>query len=189
MKRILLLACSTMMLLVVTSCSDDDAKRAEFTQVAQSRTTKELLDDLYIGSDGDVQAIARILHCTPSSIDRIRSDKTIATTEFEERVVDVMVYYNLNDQSFSKLRAQLDDEWGWYDSVLHWPSHHPWSFWIVNIVLLLILAFATAIAIWPILAEILLFLVAWIAFLICAPGEMEDRYVDTFNPTIEQVDF
>ncbi|HCY73261.1 MAG TPA: hypothetical protein DHU75_03890, partial [Rikenellaceae bacterium] len=67
------------------------------------------------------------------------------------------------------------------------------SFWIVNIILLLILAFYAILALYaivaicPILAEMLLFLVAWIALLICSPKPMEDKYVDSINPVIEQV--
>ena len=55
---------------VLTSCNDD--KREEYVKVAESRSTADLLDDLYVGSEGDVEAIARILKCTPSSIERIR---------------------------------------------------------------------------------------------------------------------
>ena len=128
-----------------------------------------------------------MLGATPSSIERIRKGQSAPTEDFEQRIKDVSIYYAQNKQSFSKLRAAIDDEWGWYNSVLHWPSHHPWSFWIVNIILLLILAFAALVAIWPILAEMLLFLVAWIALIICSPKPMEDKYVDSINPVIEQV--
>lgn len=92
-----------------------------------------------------------------------------------------------NDQSFSKLQSIVDPEYGWFDSILNFPSHHPWWFWSINIILLLILAFATLIAIWPILLEMLIFLIAWIASLICSPGAMQDSYVDSINPTIEQI--
>ena len=174
----------------LSSCSNEDAKakkRVEIAKIVEKRSAKDLLNDLYIGSDGDIESLARMLGATPSSIERIRTGQSAPTEDFEQRIKDVSIYYAQNKQSFSKLRAAIDDEWGWYDSVLHWPSHHPWSFWIVIIILLLILAFATIIAIWPILAEMLLFLIAWIALLICSPKPMEDKYVDSINPVIEQV--
>lgn len=173
---------------LMTSCSDDDSeKRVEFAKIVESRTSQDLLNDLYVGSDADVEAIARIMNVTPSSIERIRKGETDPTDQFEERIYEVSVYYMQNDQSFSKLKSIVDPEYGWYDSVLNFPSHHPWWFWSINIILLLILAFATLIAIWPILIEMLIFLVAWIASLICSPDVIQDQYVDSINPTIEQI--
>ena len=175
--------------LCITSCSNSNSarKRVEIAKIIENRSAKDLLNDLYIGSDGDVESLARMLGATPSSIERIRTGATLPAEDFEQRIKDVSIYYAQNNQSYSKLRAAIDDEWGWYDSILHWPSHHPWSFWITNIILLLLLAFATLVAIWPILAEMLVFLVAWIALLICSPKPVEDKYVDSINPVIEQM--
>lgn len=173
---------------MLTSCNSDK-KREEYVKVAESRSTADLLDDLYVGSEGDVEAIARILKCTPSSIERIRKGETSATSQFAERVVDVSVYYYLNGQSFSKLRAALDDEWKWYNDVLYFPKHHPFWFWTINIILFLGLAFLTLVFVWPLLIELVIFFICWIIALIFSPGAMPDRYQDTFNPTVEQVDF
>lgn len=186
LKSTLLFVVSAILLLT-TSCGNDDSKRDEFTQIAQSRSTQELLEDLYVGSDGDVEAMARILNCTPSSIERIRKGETEATAQFAERVVDVSVYYYLNKQSFSILREQLDPSWKWYNSFLHSIKHHPVLFWSITIVLFLGLAFAELVFVWPLLIELLLFLICWIISLFAQPKPMEDRYADTFNPIIEQV--
>ena len=172
---------------VLTSCNDD--KREEYVKVAESRSTADLLDDLYVGSEGDVEAIARILKCTPSSIERIRKGETSATSQFAERVVDVSVYYYVNGQSFSKLRAALDDEWKWYNDVLYFPKHHPFWFWAITIALFLGLAFAALVFVWPLLLELGFFLICWLIALICSPDAMQDRYQETINPTVEQIDF
>ena len=120
----------------------------------------------------------------------------IALREFEEKVKTVAIYYYQNDRKFSLLQSALDEEYGWYDSILNFPSHHPWIFWIVNIVLLLIFVSSIiilviwpilVIAIWSSLAEMLIFLIAWIVSLICAPNQMTDKFTNTINPTIEQV--
>lgn len=179
-----------MMLLSVSisSCSQDDSgKRIEYAKIVESRSTQDLLNDLYVGSDADVEAIARIMNVTPSSIERLRKGETEPTDEFEERIHEVSVYYMQNDQSFSKLQSVVDPEYGWYDSILNFPSHHPWWFWSINIILLLILAFAAIVAIWPILIEMLIFLIAWIASLICSPDAIQDNYIESINPTIEQI--
>ncbi len=169
------------------SASDEAENRIEAAKIVESRSSEDLLNDLYLASDGNIESLSRILQVTPSSINRLRNGKTVATAKFEEKVKTVAIYYYQNDRRFSLLQSALDDEYGWYDSVLNFPSHHPWIFWIVNIVLLLILAFATLIAIWPILVEMLIFLLAWAISLICAPGPISDNFTNSINPTIEQI--
>lgn len=43
-----------------------------------------MLNDLYMGSNGDIESLARMLGCTPSSIERIRNGQTQAADEFEK---------------------------------------------------------------------------------------------------------
>ena len=176
------------------SCKSDVEKRIEYAKIVESRSTKDLLNDLYVGSDGDVQAIARIMNVSPSSIERIRNGETEPTDEFDERVHEVAIYYMQNDQKFEKLRSVVDPEYGWYDTVLNFPSLHPWWFWCGNIILLLVIIaiivgseeFHIGI-LGVILLEMLVFLIAWIASLIWSPNNMEDKYIESINPTIEQV--
>lgn len=171
-----------------TSCSNDADDRVEAAKVVESRDSKALMSDLFLACDGDVEALARILQCTPTSIDRIRNGQSEPTLQFEEKIKSIAVFYYQNDRKFSKLRSALDPEYGWYDSVLYFPSHHPWIFWIANILILLFLAFVSGfIGIWIILFEMLVFFIAWIASLICSPDAMQDNYVDTINPVIEQI--
>ena len=187
-KKFLIFLISILNVLAFSSCSNGGAdKRLEYARIVESRTCQDLLDDLYVGSDGDVEAMARIMNVTPSSIERIRKGETDPTDQFDERIREISIYYMQNDQSFSKLQSIIDPEYGWYDSVLNFPSHHPVWFWSINILLLLILAFAAIIAIWPILIEMLIFLIAWLASLVCSPDAIKDTYVNSFNPTIEQI--
>lgn len=178
---------------VFFSCSkDDNEKRIEYAKIVEGRLTQDLLNDLYVGSGGDVEAIARIMNVTPSSIDRIRNGETEPTDEFDERVHEVSIYYMQNDQNFEQLRSVVDPEYGWYDTVLNFPSIHPWWFWttVIIIVLLGLLSFIIPVFFIDVVGAILLlllFLVAWIASLICSPDVIQDSYVDSINPTIEQV--
>lgn len=172
---------------VLLSCSSDEEKRAEFAQIVESRSCESLLNDLYLGCDGDIEALARVLRATPSSIERLRKGETLPTKEFEERVKQASVYYVQNDQDFDEVRAVLDEEYAWYDNVLDFPTRHKVAFWTINIIILLILAFAALVAIWPLLIELLIFLIAWICLLICSPEPMYDNYTDSINVTIEQL--
>lgn len=177
--------------IITQGCSSSEAnevaRRAEYTQIVEKKSAVDAMNELYVASDGDIESLARMLLTTPSVINRIRRGETSPTLDFEEKFKEVLVFYNLNDRSFSKLQSALDEEYGWYDSILNFPSHHPWWFWSINIILILILAFAALIAIWPILLELLVFLIAWIAMLVCSPNQMEDRYTDSINPVMEQM--
>ena len=107
-----LLLISLISLVSFVSCSSNDAeKRVEIAKIIEGRNAKDLLNDLYIGSDGNVEALARMLGATPSSINRIRNGETKATEDFEKRIKDVSIYYSQNGQSFSKLRSTIDTEW------------------------------------------------------------------------------
>ena len=196
-KRLLLVVTLIVSPFILSSCSgsDEAENRIEAAKVVESRSNEDLLNDLYLASDGDIESLSRILQVTPSSINRLRNGKTVATAKFEEKVKTVAIYYYQNDRKFSLLQSALDEEYGWYDSILNFPSHHPWIFWIVNIVLLLIFVSSIILIIWPILliaiwsslAEMLIFLIAWIVSLICAPEQMPDNFTNSINPTIEQV--
>lgn len=183
----LIIALVCIMSMGLSSCATDAEKRTEAAKIVESRSTQDLLNDLYLACDGDSESLARVLQVTPSSVERLRNGKSDPTIQFEEKVKTVSIYYYQNDRKYSKLRAILDPEYGWYDSVLNFPSHHPFIFWGGNILLLLLLAFIAIVAIWPILIEMLIFLIAWLVSLIMAPGAMEDKYVDTINPVVEQV--
>lgn len=171
------------------SCSSDEEaqKRAEATQIVESRSSKQQLEDLYLGAEGDIEALARVLGTTPSVIERIKSEKTIPTEKFAERIKEVDIYYMQNEQMFSKLRSILDPEYAWWEAVLHFHHHHAVLFWTINIILLILLAFVALIDIWPILAELLIYLVAWICSLIWSPAPVVDNYVEQINPVMEQL--
>lgn len=172
---------------VFASCQSDEEKRAEFEEIARSRSTEILLNDLYLGCDGDIETLARVLKATPSSIERLRKGETKPTPAFEERIVEASVYFMQNDQNFDQVRAVLDDEYAWYDSILDFPSTHTIAFWVILIGLLALLAFVAIVAIWPIIIMGAIFLIAWIASLCCSPEQIKDVYTDSINPTIEQL--
>ena len=192
-SKVLYIVIIALCTMFVSSCSEDESeKRIEFAKIVESRTSQDLLNDLYVGSDADLEAIARIMNVTPSSIERIRNGETEPTAQFEERIREVSLYYMQNDQSFTKLQSVLDPEYGWYDIFLNAPSHHPWWFWGINIGLLVLSAlfFIPSVAIaggLGLLLELLFYCVVWIAAWICTPDTIQDSYVDSINPTIEQI--
>ena len=193
-KRLLLVVTLIVSPFILSSCSgsDEAENRIEAAKVVESRSCEDLLNDLYLASDGDIESLSRILQVTPSSIDRLRNGKTVATAKFEEKVKTVAIYYYQNDRKFSLLQSALDEEYRWYDSIWNFPSHHPWIFWIVNICTVLITVITWKYVTgeyggYIILIELSIFLIAFIASRFCAPDQMTDKFTNTINPTIEQV--
>lgn len=197
--RILKVTLIVVLSVMFFSCSDNVSeaeKRVEYTQIMEKRSSQDLMNDLYIACDGDIDALARVLAITPSSIERIRKGETSPTESFENKLKEVSIYYNIHDKSFSKLRSALDEEYSWYDSVLNFPSHHPYWFWgitIIPICLFAIVIFCSpdgaqvGIFLVSYLIEGAVFLIAWICMLIFSPSPIEDKYTDTINPVIEQI--
>ena len=193
-KHLLLVVTLIVSPIIFSSCSSSNEaeNRIEAAKVVESRSNEDLLNDLYLASDGDIESLSRILQVTPSSINRLRNGKTVATAKFEEKVKTVAIYYYQNDRKFSLLQSALDEEYGWYDSILNFPSHHPWIFWIVNICTVLITVIywddvTGALGGYILLIELSIFLIAFIASRFCAPDQMTDKFTNTINPTIEQV--
>ena len=101
-------------LLSLQGCSYAETKeatrRVEYTQIVEKKSAIDAMNELYVAADGDIESLARILQTTPSVINRIRQGETLPTMDFEEKYKEILVYYNLNDRSFSKLQSALDDE-------------------------------------------------------------------------------
>ncbi|MEE0900699.1 MAG: hypothetical protein UIG52_03640 [Bacteroidales bacterium] len=166
------------------SCSSDEEKLAEFEEIARSRSTEILLNDLYVASDGDIEALARVLKATPSSIERLRKGETKPTPAFEERIIEASVYFMQNDQNFNQLRSILDEEYAWYEYVVHFPGKNI----TLSIVIVIILSIASIFVFGlPIIAAFLFYIVAWVISLCCSPEQIKDIYTDSINPTIEQL--
>ena len=94
--------------------AEEAEKRTEITQIIDGMSTKDVLNQLYIFSKGDTEALARILLCTPSSIDRIRKGETTATPEFSKRIKEILSYTSIEGGDFEDLRQALDSEYSWY---------------------------------------------------------------------------
>ena len=196
-KHLLLVVTLIVSPVIFSSCSSSDEaeNRIEAAKVVESRSNEDLLNDLYLASDGDIESLSRILQVTPSSINRLRNGKTVATAKFEEKIKTVAIYYYQIDRKFYLLQSALDEEYRWYDSIWNFPSHHPWIFWIVNICTVLITVIT--VITWDLetaeyggyilLIELSIFLIAFIASRFCAPDQMTDKFTNTINPTIEQV--
>lgn len=87
---------ATFFFLILTSCSKDNGTESLIEDKLESMSGKEILRELLIKNDNDVNQLARIFDCSPSSLKRILEGKeTIATPnaliEFKNVLHQVLV--------------------------------------------------------------------------------------------------
>lgn len=87
---------TTMLFLTLTSCSKDNGTESLIEDKLESMSGKEILRELLIKNDNNVNQLARIFDCSPSSLRRILEGKeTIATPnaiiEFKNVLHQVLV--------------------------------------------------------------------------------------------------
>lgn len=178
-----------MTLLLVSSCRSNDAeearKRSEFAQIIDERSSKDVLNELYIASDGDTEALARILQVTPSSVERLRKGETYPTDAFRDRLKEVATYYAQHDKSFRELRSALDSEYKWYDEIKDYPFKHVMAFVIILIILIILVSFVSADILWLMLLAALVWGVSVALSWMFSPDAMKDSYTKSINPNIE----
>lgn len=89
MKIIHLLLVVTLIVspVIFSSCSSSDEaeNRIEAAKVVESRSNEDLLNDLYLASDGDIESLSRILQVTPSSINRLRNGKPLLLQNLKKK--------------------------------------------------------------------------------------------------------
>ncbi len=67
--------------LILTSCSKDNGTESLIEDKLETMSGKEMLRELLIKNDNDVNQLARIFECSPSSLKRILRGETLATTD------------------------------------------------------------------------------------------------------------
>lgn len=196
MKKLALLIISiSSLVFCVSSCSSSSSqerKRAEAAKIIQNKDCGDLLNDLYLAADGDEQSLARILNVTPSVINRVRNGETKPSIEFEDRIREVSVFYYVNAKNFYRLRSDLDPKWKpIIDTIGHLPKYNPVLFWFILLLFVGGIVFCLKVWFyqsWKLFAlAVAIYLFIWLLSVIFAPRAMNDPYVDTINPVVEQV--
>lgn len=206
-KRVFINLTLLMAVVSFVSCvkKDDSEARAKMAYIAETTEIAQIVDNLYVGSAGDIEALARILGCTPSSIRRLEKGQSVPTVQFEERIREVYKYYALNNSSFTRLRYVLDPKWHWYDTVRSVVEIYPMALLYINVLIMLLVlighliscefdfvyAFCSVLDFIIALVKVIAIEVAF--FLIIAltahltPSPMQDNYTDNINPAIEKL--
>ncbi|MBC5842639.1 hypothetical protein H8R23_14590 [Flavobacterium sp. F-380] len=94
---------TTMLFLIITSCTKDTGTDSLIEDKLETMSGKEILRELLIKNDNDVNQLARIFECSPSSLKRIVDGETFATPEAEKQ------FKNILNQTLVSKDKSLDD--------------------------------------------------------------------------------
>lgn len=92
-----------LLFLICTSCSKDNGTESLIESKLERMSGKEMLVELLIKNDNDVNQLARIFECSPSSLKRIVEGETIPTTEAKNQ------FKNALNQTLITKEKSLDE--------------------------------------------------------------------------------
>jgi hypothetical protein len=81
---------ATFFFLILTSCSKDKGTESLIEDKLETMSGKEMLRELLIKNDNDVNQLARIFECSPSSLKRIVDGETFATPQAEKQFKNIL---------------------------------------------------------------------------------------------------
>ena len=94
---------TTLFFLILTSCTKDNGTESLIEDKLETMSGKEMLRELLIKNDNDIDQLARIFECSPSSLRRIVEGETFATPEAEKQ------FKNILNQTLVSKEKSLDD--------------------------------------------------------------------------------
>jgi hypothetical protein len=94
---------TTLFFLILNSCTKDNGTESLIEDKLETMSGKEMLRELLIKNDNDIDQLARIFECSPSSLRRIVEGETFATPEAEKQ------FKNILNQTLVSKEKSLDD--------------------------------------------------------------------------------
>ncbi len=184
-----------MLMFVVQLCSRrevSDDRRNEIAQIVENRETAELINDFYMASEGDTEAIARIFNVTPSTIERIRNRTTEPSYELEDRIKEAALFFYTHNKNFYKLRSDFDPKWNLFHAIGTARDNNPMFFWLITIAVILATLYFNFQNGWqnvkvtiPLLVVIIAIYAGSIFYTRHFPKSVEDTYTVSINPAVE----
>ncbi len=107
----------------------------------KATSTIEQINSLLELNGSDTTTIARILNVSDSEIAAVLSGEKPYPAALCDRAEEVYNYALNKGHSLLRIRAKYDSNFAWYDHILLSPIVHPWLFWTITAILLLLLIF------------------------------------------------
>lgn len=128
---------TTLFFLILTSCSKDNGTESLIEDKLETMSGKEMLRELLIKNDNDINQLARIFECSPSSLKRILESETLTTSEAENQFKNVLnqtlIAKEKTLDELDPLKQSLS-----YKTKLFITSHYVWIIGMICIILLLV---------------------------------------------------
>ncbi|MFH6936003.1 hypothetical protein [Flavobacterium sp. FlaQc-30] len=192
-KKLYLLLFTILSCLISISCSKDNGTDSLIEEKLDSMTGKEIIRELLIKNDNDINQLARIFDCSPSSLMRILKGETINTPQAEKEFKNVL---NLTLIAKEKTLDEIDpSKQSWiFKSRFFIENHYIWLIIMLCIIFLLvsielveinffsIIAIAFSIAI---LLAILIYIIDMAFIWFTDPPLLVDKFKNTYDPIWE----
>lgn len=171
-----------LLFLLFASCSKDNGTESLIEIKLERMSGKEMLVELLIKNDNDVNQLARIFECSPSSLKRIVEGETIPTTEAKNQFKNAL---NQTLITKEKTLEELDPEHTWYKTIKSFFEDH---FLILLIVYILTFAICYFVGIVNIFADIIILsIIVYVLITIYMWFKGEPIIIDNFKNTIDPI--
>lgn len=90
----------------------------EYQKIIEEKSCKEILNDFYINTNGNMEMIARMVGCTPEEINNIRVKNSPVSKELNQKIHEIYLFYINHNSSLSDLRNEFDPEYDFKDKVI-----------------------------------------------------------------------
>lgn len=128
---------ATFFFLILTSCSKDNGTESLIEDKLDSMSGKEMLRELLIKNDNDVNQLARIFECSPSSLKRILNGETITTSTASDELRNILNQTLISkEKTFDELDP-LKQSWS-FKTKFFIENYYVWLIIMLCIVFLLI---------------------------------------------------
>lgn len=128
---------ATFFFLILISCSKDNDTESLIEDKLDSMSGKEMLRELLIKNDNDVNQLARIFECSPSSLKRILNGETITTKIASDELRNILNQTLISkEKTFDELDP-LKQSWS-YQTKFFIENYYVWLIIMLCIVFLLI---------------------------------------------------
>lgn len=102
----------TTLFFILTSCSKDNDTQSLIEYKLERMSGKEMLVDLLIRNNNNINQLARIFDCSPSSLKRILNGNTRTTPKADEQFKKVLRQVLItNDKCFKDLDPYYNSDW------------------------------------------------------------------------------
>lgn len=120
MKKILNLIILFLLIFGFQSCQKviKIENKEKIEQIIEEKTGNDILNDLFIATNGNEELIARMVETTPEKINNMRTKKIKIPKEMDKKIHEIYLFYINHGSSLKELRDEFDPQYNFKDKAL-----------------------------------------------------------------------